>query len=101
MTIWHDCKMSTLYYSADEAGDSRCAVRLEPGYILVEYEDEGRFYHYTGNEKGEGHYQLHCAENNGKATLHRFAESTILEGFWRESGVHGMWRIELGGEAAA
>ena len=68
---------------------------------ISRHEDEGRFYHYTGNEKGEGHYQLHCAENNGKATLHRFAESTILEGSWRESGVHGMWRIELGGEAAA
>lgn len=101
MTIWHDCKMSTLYYSADEAGDSPCAVRLEPGYILVEYEDAGRSYHYTGIEKGEGHYQLHCADNHGEATLHRFADSTILEGFWRESGEHGMWRIKLGGEVAA
>ena len=98
MPVWRDCKMSTLYYSDDEAWSGPCSVRLEPGRILVEYEDEGRFYQYIGTESGEGHYHLRCAENHGEASLHRFADSAILEGFWSEGGVHGMWRIKLGGE---
>lgn len=99
MAIWNACKMNTLYYSGDVASENnRCVVKLDGDRVLVEYEADGQIYQYLGTEAGAGHYQLACAENGGRASLHRFADSVFLEGSWVEGGARGMWRIELDDE---
>ena len=41
MTIWNNCKMTTLYHSADASHDWPCIVKIDDKKILVEYEYEG------------------------------------------------------------
>ena len=95
MTIWHKSKMSTVYFSADESSENYdCVVTIENEKILVEYEDEGRV-QYFGREIGKGHFSLECPEHSGKASLHMFEGSEILEGSWVESSYRGMWKIKL------
>lgn len=50
---------------------------------------------YHGERRGQGHYLLSAPEAGVDATLHRFADSTILEGFWRSSTERGFWRLHL------
>lgn len=61
---------------------------------------------YIGKESTPGYFKLKCKENpvmTGEASLHRFKDGRILEGFWEEhydyEGVKysdkGMWRIYL------
>ena len=92
--IWANSKCATLYYSKDRADeDWACVVKLTPDEILVEYEDEGT-QQYVGKNDGTGHFELHSS-NGGRATLHMFPGSKILEGSWTEGEWRGMWRIEL------
>ena len=87
--------MSTVYFSADESSENDdCVVTIENKKILVEYEDEGRV-QYLGQEIGEGHFSLVCPEHSGKASLHMFEGSEILEGSWVEDSYRGMWKIKL------
>ena len=87
--------MSTVYYSADDSSENDdCVVTIENKTILLEYEDDGRV-QYCGQEIGEGHFSLACRERSGKASLHMFEGSEILEGSWVESGNRGMWKIKL------
>lgn len=70
MTIWNDCKMTTFFYSGQEAHvDFPCVVKLQKGKILVEYQD-GDYVQYEGKEIGSGHYVLNLLERDGKASLH-------------------------------
>jgi hypothetical protein len=62
---------------------------------VVSYEDDRGVVNYKGEGKGPGHFALESLERNGKATLHMFEGSTILEGFWIEEGWKGFWRITL------
>lgn len=66
--------------------------------IVVSYEVEnGGHIVYQGTEKGNGHYELSAPNVNGKATLHMFEKSRILEGYWAEEDEdwRGMWRVRL------
>lgn len=95
MTIWHNSKMTSLYYSEEPAlVDYPCVVKIDENEILVEYDDDG-IVQYRGKNDGSGHFELHAPSIEGKASLHGFPESTILEGGWIESGYRGMWRIQL------
>ena len=96
MTIWNNSKMSTVYYSDDSASENDpCVVKITENEILVEYDDDG-LVQYRGANDGSGHFVLNAEQINGRASLHMFAQSSILEGSWIEGGYRGMWRIELG-----
>lgn len=82
------------YYSSQEAAERMpCEVRIneEIGEIAISYESEDGYTVYSGNESGDGHYVLECEEVQGRASLHRFPSSSILEGYWEENGLKGMW----------
>ncbi len=86
--------MTSLYYSNDFYDEIPCVVKIDGDNILVEYEDEG-LVQYKGTSNGEGHFELHGVGFDGRATLHRFPNSFVLEGSWTEEGENGMWRIKL------
>lgn len=94
MEIWNNCTMTTLYHSEDASGEYPCVVKIEGEHILVEYDDDG-VVQYEGRANGEGHFELRAGGFDGRATLHRFPASTLLEGSWVEEGARGMWRIRL------
>ena len=95
MTIWNNSKMTTIYFSnSDALENSDCVVKIEKKKILVEYEDNG-IVQYVGEERGLGHFDLSCPSVSGKASLHMFANSEILEGSWIEGSYRGMWKIKL------
>lgn len=94
MSIWKHCTITTLYYSNDESSDDPCVVKIDADRILAEYEDEGTV-QYTGSANGEGHFELKGVDFDGRATLHMFSGSSVLEGSWVEKGDRGMWRIKL------
>lgn len=89
--------MATIIHFSDDTAEEneKCAVKIEDKKILVEYEGEDGFVQYIGEEKGQGHFELSCPAVSGKASLHMFADSEILEGSWFEGGYRGMWRIHL------
>ena len=96
MTIWQNAKMTSLYYSSELASeDYPCVVRLDENRILVEYLDSNGIRQYAGRDYGNGHFQLEGVGFPGKASLHMFPESVILEGSWVEGSYRGMWRIWL------
>lgn len=94
MPVWNNSRMTTLHYSSEPSSQLDCIVKIEDEEILVGYTDGG-FCQYKGKSNGEGHFVLQAAGFNGRATLHMFKESSILEGSWEEDGSRGMWRIEL------
>lgn len=75
-------------------------IVINGSLISVSYDADGYLVTYKGKEVEPGHYRLWCRdpEIDGEATLHAFAGSRILEGFWleRASGSgEGMWRVRL------
>ncbi|ADC71629.1 hypothetical protein TK90_1118 [Thioalkalivibrio sp. K90mix] len=96
--IW-DGSMDTVYYTSDEATlRAPCKVTIGRDQISVSYDLEGENYQYTGTADAPGHFILALAnrpEETGGATLHRFPNSKLLEGYWEEGGVKGFWRIRL------
>lgn len=82
----------------DDRAAKRSAVALASldrvGMTLMVREDGERVV-YHGERRGQGHYLLRAAETGAEATLHRFADSTILEGFWRKGRERGFWRLHL------
>jgi hypothetical protein len=97
MTAWNNCTVDTLYYNEEAAvtNESGYEVKIDDKEIVVSYEDDIGRVEYRGKNKGTGHFQLACPERKGEASLHQFAGSAILEGYWVESGYRGMWRITL------
>lgn len=96
MTIWHNSKMTSLYYSNEPGNeDYPCIVKINEEGILVEYGEGDEQRQYRGIARGEGHFELAGVGFAGKASLHRFSDSVILEGSWIEEGYRGMWRIRL------
>ncbi|MDB6046786.1 MAG: hypothetical protein JWM63_5337, partial [Gammaproteobacteria bacterium] len=61
--------------------------------------DDGNTILYVGNERGPGHFELTARkpDGDGTATLHKFAASNVLEEYWCEGNVRGMWRIRTVG----
>jgi len=78
--IYHNSKMSSLYYSKVRADEIPCLVKMTENEILVEYEDDDGLVQYQGKNQGNGHFELRAQSFDGRATLHMFPGSTILEG---------------------
>jgi len=97
MSIWSNCTADLFYYDGNAAlvNDEGYIVRLTDDLIEVAYDDEGGAVCYRGRNNGDGHYDLTSAEIAGRASLHRFPDSHVLEGYWEEESRRGMWRIWL------
>lgn len=91
MTVWKNCEHEQVM---DFELMPQCDVKIDGRDIVVSYRGDRGPIVYTGREIGDGHYDLQSA-SHGKATLHRFPNSYILEGFWRDGAERGMWRITL------
>lgn len=83
-----------------EARDARTDVPVqvtldERGLTLVMPNDSGEPVLLHGERRGQGHYVLSAPNAGIDASLHRFADSTILEGFWRNGRERGFWRLHL------
>ena len=101
MRNFKDATMKVWTVEVDAMVTRQCEVRLgdHNGQVEVIYEDEARddsSVSYEGMEQGDGHYLLECESLDGRASLHRFSDSLILEGFWETAEASGMWRVELG-----
>lgn len=97
MSHYKNATYWTFHFGKEAAESHPCEVRImDDGEIVVSYETDSDFVLYKGEEQGAGHYLLECEEPQGRASLHRFPDSLILEGYWEEDGLKGMWRIELG-----
>lgn len=97
MKVWKSCRFDTLYYHADADLNDECDVVIDGENITVSYDVDDARITYFGLMKGDGHFVLQAPDVSGRATLHRFGEGQILEGFWVEGGLKGMWRITLHG----
>ncbi|WP_369987090.1 hypothetical protein [Pseudomonas xanthosomatis] len=86
-------KMDTYRAKGDATFDAPCKVTIEGDAITIAYEDDGQTWYYKGKAKGLGHYELRAEHFQGRATLHAFEDSRILEGSWIEEDRRGMWRI--------
>jgi len=95
--VWNNCTADVVYYSDREAvtHDEGYEVRIDDQEIVVGYHDDEGWVEYRGKNNGDGHFHLTAPERDGKATLHRFSASDILEGYWVENTYRGMWRIRL------
>jgi len=71
-------------------------IRLEQNNIFLSYIHEEIEFNFQGSENGEGHYLLHGINNTEyKATLHRFNNSNIFEGYFYINDEKGMWRLKI------
>jgi hypothetical protein len=97
MPIWEDCTMTTVCIGEAPADVRRCNVRIDESSLVIDYyDDEFGLVTYRGANDGSGHFGLTSDENPiGRASLHRFPEGAILEGYWIEEGYEAFWRIEL------
>ena len=95
MAIFKNSIMDYVCYDGTIAEGLSCEVIINGDEIAVSFKHEQEFIIYKGKEKGQGHYQLDCPEQNGKANLHRFAEGKFLDGYWEENKIRGFWRIYL------
>jgi hypothetical protein len=91
MKVWKNSRMETYYGGRDAFETDRCVVRIGDSKIQVSYASVV----YEGTEIGEGHFRLKAQDGLGEASLHRFLEGRILDGWWKEEGEEGMWRIHL------
>lgn len=92
--LYDNARMET-YRTTHATLDQPCQVRIEAGIVTVEYLHDKEPTSYRGQEQGHGHFLLTGNGFDGKATLHMFEDSNILEGGWVEGGAKGMWRIRL------
>ena len=86
------------YFDAREArADVPAQVMLDGnGLTLITPDEKGNSVLWHGERRGQGHYVLVNAQTPGmEASLHCFADSTILEGFWRNGRERGFWRLHL------
>lgn len=88
--------MTTLFYDTGASEGYPCVVKITENEILIEYEDETHgIVQYKGKNSGDGHFELDASIVQGKASLHMFPNSSILEGSWIEAQARGMWKIKL------
>lgn len=85
--------MDTFRPSSAASFDEPCKVTINSEFIIVAYDDAGRTWQYRGQAKRLEHYELQAEGFDGRATLHRFEGSNVLEGTWVEDGIRGIWRI--------
>ena len=94
MAVYRNCTMEN-FSDADGQWEHPCQVRIGDGSITVSYELDGEIIVYQGPEIEPGHFRLTSDAVKGRATLHRFSDSDVLDGWWLESGYEGMWRVTL------
>ena len=85
--------METYRANGDATYDQPCSITFEDEFITISYLDDQTQNYYKGQAKASGHYELQAVDFDGRATLHGFRNSCILEGSWIEEGRRGMWRI--------
>lgn len=94
-----NAKLDIYHSSAEPDLDIDCIVELSPNECIVRFDE----FHsgslspvcWKGNAQSPGHYVLQEICREGRATLHQVPESIYLEGYWKERGYHGMWRVTL------
>lgn len=92
-----NAKLEIAYFDARDARhDVPAQIKFEGrGLTLVTVDDKDRTVLWHGERRGQGHFVLGAPEFDMEASFHRFAESTILEGFWRHGRERGFWRLHL------
>lgn len=95
MTVFRKSSMEVYFAEGSPLEQWPCEVRLEVGFVAVSYDGDAGPVVYEGRESGEGHFKVTSAAPKGTATLHRFSDSEVLEGWWSEDNQTGMWRIFL------
>jgi len=101
MSNFSDAKLEFGYFDSREAQevlDAKVAVDAH-GMTLITTRKDGGEIRWHGERRGQGHYLLIASEPNMEASLHRFADSTIFEGFWRDGVERGFWRVQLPADA--
>jgi len=96
MEAWNEVKLDIGFYDDERALlGVKCDVRVVSNSLSVNcrfLEEEVTLH---GLRNGQGHYHLVAPDGSMQATLHRFKDSQILEGFWTRRGRRGFWRIQL------
>jgi hypothetical protein len=85
-------------FNDDGIGELTCEVRIGEGSIVVSYEDANYvgIVVYEGSEVEPGHFKLtRKGDVFGRATLHRFKDGEVFDGWYVEDGYEGMWRVHL------
>lgn len=92
-----NASLEIAYFDARNSRDDVPAqVTLDArGMTLVAPDAKGDDVLWHGERRGQGHYVLNGSTAGAEASLHRFADSTILEGFWRNGRERGFWRLHL------
>lgn len=96
-----DATLDIAYFDARDARiDIPAQVKLDMrGLTLVAANENGENVLWHGERRGQGHYVLGTQKPGMDASLHRFADSMILEGFWRNGRERGFWRLHLPADA--
>ena len=96
MEAWNEAKLDIGFYDGQQALlGQKCDVRVVTSSLSINclfLEEEVTLH---GLRNGQGHYHLVAPDGGMQATLHRFKDSQILEGFWTRRGRRGFWRIQL------
>ena len=92
-----DAYLDIAYFEARDARHEVAArIKFEGrGLTLVTENEQGESVLWHGERRGQGHFVLSAPDADMEASLHRFADSTILEGFWRHGRERGFWRLHL------
>lgn len=90
-------KLEIAYFDTRDAqAEVAAQVTFAPnGMTLVAPDVAGNDVLWHGERRGQGHYVMVAQSAGMEASLHRFADSTILEGFWRNGRDRGFWRLHL------
>ena len=98
MTGRIDARLDIGYFSA-RAGRLNLRVQAilnDRGLTLLAPNDvNGKLILWHGERRGQGHYALTGGKPGARGSLHRFADGTILEGFWSYARENGFWRLHL------
>jgi hypothetical protein len=94
MAVHRKCLMET-FTDQGQLEDRPCQVRISEGTISVSHEEGGETLVYEGAEVEPGHFKLGCPPVKGYATLHRFKDDDVLDGWYVQEGFEGMWRVRL------
>ncbi len=95
MPVWTNCTIESYYGTEEAADDNRGIVEIDGGRISVTYDYDDEPVVYEGGEIGTGHFELTKQGGGGRASLHRFPDGLLLDGWWHEGRETGMWRISL------
>jgi len=96
-----DATLDIAYFDARDArSDVPAQVTLDArGMTLVAPDAKGDKVLWHGERRGQGHYVLSAPDARMQGSLHRFADSVVLEGFWRNERERGFWRLHLPADA--